>query len=326
MSDGSVVVRWARQSSAALVLLLLASGALAQGAAYPVKPVKVFVPSAPGTGIDIVVRMMNEVLSKNLGQPFVVETRPGAASTIAAAGVLGQPADGYTLLSDSSSHTIVPAMMSLSYDTARDFSGVTTMIENPLMMVASRSSGIRSVADLIAAAKAKGGAMNYASAGVGSTTHISAEKFRIGAGLQGVHVPFKSSTDALIEVMAGRIDFIYTALASGQAGIADGKLVALAMGSRRVAAIPNVPSIGEIVPNASYSTWLGIMVSSKTPRDLVTRLNSEIVKAMNSAEVKEKLAKIGAEPWTMTADEFDALRRRELVENERLIKAAGIKM
>lgn len=305
-------------------LAILSASAFAQN--YPSKPIKVLIPYGPGSGIDVVVRQLNEALSKNLGQAFVSENRAGAAGTIAASYVLSQPADGYTLLSDSSSHTIVPSLMaSIPFDTARDFVGVTTLIENPLVLVTARSKGIQSVRELIAAAKAKPGSITYASAGVGTTTHLSAEKFRLGAGFEGLHIPFKSSTDGLVEVMAGRIDFTYTALASAQSGIRDGKLVALAMVSRRVGVMPEVPAIDEIVPNAGYSTWLGIMVAAKTPRDIVQRLNQEIIKVMTSPDMKERLAKLGSEPWTMSPEEFDALRRRELVDNDRLIKAAGIK-
>ena len=308
-----------------LSLFALACSALAQ--AYPSKPVRILIPYGPGTGIDVVVRFLNEALSKNLGQQFIAENRTGAAGTIAAAYVASQPADGYTLLSDSSSHTIVPSLMAtLPFDTARDFAGVTTLIENPLVLVIARAKGIQSVRELIAAAKAKPGSITYASAGVGTTTHISAEKFRIGAGFEGLHIPFKSSTDGLVEVLAGRIDFTYTALASALSTIHAGKLVALAMVSRRVAIMPDVPAIDEIVPNSGYSTWLGIMVPAKTPRDIVQRLNQEIVKAMNTDDMKERMAKLGAEPWTMSPEEFDALRRRELVDNDRLVKAAGIKM
>ncbi len=307
-----------------LGLWLFAAGALSQ--AYPSKPVKVLIPYGPGSGIDVVVRQLNDALSKSLGQPFVSENRPGAAGTIAAAYVLSQPSDGYTILSDSSSHTIVPSLMaSIPFDTARDISGVTTLIENPLVLVTGRFKGINTAADLIAAAKAKPGSITYASAGIGSSTHISAEKFRIGGGFEGLHIPFKSSTDGLTEVMAGRIDFTYTALASALSGIRDGRLVPLAMVSRRVGVMPNIPSVDEVVPGASYSTWLGVMVSSKTPREIVNRLNQEIVKIMNTPDMKDRLAKLGTEPWTMSPEEFDALRRKELVDNERLVKAAGIK-
>ena len=312
-----------RRLIAFLVLSLTTTVAFSQ--AYPSRPVKVLIPYGPGSGIDVVVRALNESLSKNLGVPFVSENRPGATGTIAAAYVLSQPADGYTILSDSSSHTIAPSLMaSIPFDTGRDFAGVTTLIENPLVLVTGAGK-YKTAQELIAAAKAKPGSITYASAGIGSSTHISAEKFRIGAGFQGLHIPFKSSTDGLTEVLAGRIDFTYTALPSALSGIREGKLVPLAMVSRRVPVMPNIPSVSEIVPGANYSTWLGIMVSSKTPRDIVDRLNREIVKAMNAPEMKDRLQKLGSEPWTMSPDEFDALRRKELVDNERLVKAAGIK-
>jgi tripartite-type tricarboxylate transporter receptor subunit TctC len=313
--------RW--MHAVAVAMIAFASNAAAQG--WPTRPVRVVVPYGPGTGVDVVVRALNEVLSKNLGQNFVTENRAGAAGTVAAQYVLGQGADGHTVLSDSSSHTIVPALMDkVPYDTLRDFSGVTTLIDNPLVLVTSKASGFTSVADLVAAARTRPGALTYGSAGSGSSTHVSFEKLRVGAGIDMLHVPFKSTTDALVEVMAGRIDVTWTALASAQSAIREGRLVALAA-SRRVSVLSNVPSADEVVPGSGYSSWIGLMVPSKTPRDVVLRLNQEVVRAMNSPEMKERLAKLGAEPWTMTADEFDALRRREVVDNERLVKAAGIR-
>jgi tripartite-type tricarboxylate transporter receptor subunit TctC len=310
--------------AAGLALCLFAHGAYAQG--YPTRPIRILIPYGPGTGVDVVVRLLAEPLGKSLGQPIVSENRAGAAGTVATTHVAAQPADGYTLLSDSSSHTIAPSLMpNLPFDTARDFAGVTTLIENPLVMVAARAKGYQSVRDLIAAAKANPGKINYASAGVGSSTHISGEKLRIGAGFEALHVPYKSTTDALVEVMAGRIDYTYTALTSALANVRDGKLVALAMASRRNVLLPDVPAVEEIVPNAGYATWIGIMVLAKTPRDIVQRLNQEIVRAMHTQDMKDRLVKLGTEPWTMSAEEFDALRRRELADNARLVKAIDIR-
>lgn len=293
---------------------------------WPSRPVRILVPYGPGSGVDVVVRALNEGLSRNLGQNFIAENRAGASGTIAASQVLGQPADGYTLLSDSSSHTIVPALMSsMPFDMARDFRGVTTLIENPLVLVTAPSKGYARLEDLISAAKAKPGSITFASAGIGSSTHLSSEKFRLAAGWDGVHVPFKSTTDALVEVSAGRIDFVYTALASAIAGMNAGKLKPLAMLSRRVDPLPDVPAIKEIVPGAEYSTWIGIFASSKTPDAIVRRLNAEIVKVMQSPEMKTKLATLGAEPWTLSPEEFDRLRTHEFADNVRLVKAAGIR-
>jgi tripartite-type tricarboxylate transporter receptor subunit TctC len=306
-------------------LSIMASGILAQG--YPAKPVKVYVPYGPGTGVDVVARLVSEALARSLGQAFVIDNRPGAGGTIATALVAAAPPDGYSVLVNASSHTSVPALMrSLPYDAARDFAGVTILAESPLVLITSKSRGLQSVSALIAAAKAKPGSITFASAGVGTATHIAAEKFRLGAGFDALHVPFKSTTDAIADVMTGRIDYLYTALVSALGGIHDGRLVALAMGSRRSPLLPNVPTIVEAgVASGAYSLWFGMFAPAKTPRDIVNRLNREIVTLLATSEMKERLAKIGAEPLSMTPEEFDALIRREIIENERLIKAAGIK-
>jgi len=294
---------------------------------FPSRTVRVIVPYGPGTGVDVIARIVTEAMSKNLGVPFVVEQKVGAAGTIAAAHVASAPADGYTLLFDSSAHTSVPSMMlSMPFDTARDFTGVTTLVENPLVLITSQVKGYKSVAELVAAAKAKPGSFNFASGGLATSTHISGEKLRISAAFEAVHVPFKSTTDALAELMGGRIDYTYTALTTALGGIRDGRLVALAMSARRSKVLPNVPTIAEAgYPGAAYSSWVGMMVAGKTPRDIVNRLHQETLKALASPDVQERLAKIGAEPATLTPEEFDVLRRRELVENDRLLKLAGIK-
>ena len=309
-------------------LVLWALSNLAGAQAYPSRPVKVIVPYGPGTGVEVVARLLSQLIAKNFGQTFVVEARTGAGGTIATAFVATQPADGYTVLVDSSSHTSVPALMSnLPYDTMRDFSGVTTLVENPLMMVTSQSTGFKNVRELVAAAKAKPGVLTYASAGIGTSSHISAEKFRAGAGFKALHSPFQSTTEAITELLGGRMDFTYTALTSALSGVRDGRLVALAMSARRSSVLPTVPTIMEAgVPNGGYASWIGMMVVSKTPREIVNRLNQETLKALASAELKEQLGKIAAEVWTMSPEEFDVMRRRELDENDRLIKAVGIKL
>ena len=309
----------------ALLLSIVATGVVAQQ--YPSKPVKVYVPYGPGTGVDVAARLISEALARNLSQPFVIENRPGAAGTLATGLVAAAAPDGYSVLVNASSHTSVPALMrNLPYDAARDFAGVTTLAESPLVLVTAKARGLQTVKQLIAAAKAKPGSITFASAGVGTATHIAAEKFRLAAGFETLHIPFKSTTDALADVTTGRIDYLYTALVSALGGIRDGRLVALAMGSRRSSLLPDVPTIVEAgVPNGDYSLWFGMFVSAKTPRDIVNRLNGETVKLLATPELKDRFAKIGAEPFTMTPEEFDAMIRREMVENERLIKAAGIK-
>ena len=311
--------------STAILLSIVATGVVAQQ--YPSKAVKVYVPYGPGTGVDVAARLISEALARNLSQPFVIENRPGAAGTLATGLVAAAAPDGYSVLVNASSHTSVPALMrNLPYDAARDFAGVTTLAESPLVLVTAKARGLQTVKQLIAAAKAKPGSITFASAGVGTATHIAAEKFRLAAGFEALHIPFKSTTDALADVTTGRIDYLYTALVSALGGIRDGRLVALAMGSRRSSLLPDVPTIVEAgVPNGDYSLWFGMFVGAKTPRDIVNRLNGETVKLLATPELKDRFAKIGAEPFTMTPEEFDAMIRREMVENERLIKAAGIK-
>lgn len=314
---------------AAAALALCAGAALAQSAAqsYPTRPIRAVVPYAPGTGVDVVARIVTDAMGKSLGQPIVVEQRVGAAGTIAGANVANGAADGYALLFDTSAQTSVPAtMQSLPYDPGRDIVGVTTLIENPLVLVTSAVKGYKSVAELVAAAKAKPGAFNFASGGLATSTHISGEKLRIAANFEAVHIPYKSTTDAITELMGGRIDYTYTALTTALSGVRDGRLIALAMSARRSRVLPNVPTIAEAgYPGAVYSSWLGMMVAGKTPRDIVNRLHQEAVKALANTEVQERLAKIGAEPVTMTPEEFDTMRRRELVENASLMKTIGIK-
>lgn len=309
-----------------IILCALASSGLAQG--YPSKAIKIVVPYAPGTGLDVIVRMVNEGLSRNLGQPVITENRTGAGGTIGTAYVASSPADGYTIVSVPSSHTTVSLLMkNVPFDPAGDFAGVTTIAENPLLLVVSQSKGFQSVRDLITAAKSRPGSITFASAGIGTSTHISAEKFRIAAGFTALHIPFKSTTDGLTDVMTGRIDFVYTALISAIPGIRDGRLVPLAMSSKRTSLLPNVPTIEETgMANSAYSSWLGMLVPVKTPREIVNRLNQEVLKVLATADMKDRLAKVGTEPLTMTPGEFDNLIRSDLASNERVIRAVGIKL
>ena len=309
------------------VVTALCAASLAQAQSWPSRPLRAAVPYGPGTGVDVIARIVTETIGRNIGQPIVVEQRVGAAGTIAAAFTVNAPADGYTLLFDSSAQTSVPAtMLNLPFDPGRDIVGVTTLIENPLVLVTSQVKGYRNVAEMVAAAKARPGSFNFASGGVATSTHITGEKVRLAAGFEAVHVPFKSTTDALTELMGGRIDYTYTALTSALGGIRDGRLIALAMSARRSKVLPNVPTIAEAgYPAAAYSSWVGMLVNGKTPRDIVNRLYQETLKALANPEVQERLAKIGAEPTTMSPEEFDAMRRRELVDNASLMKSIGIK-
>lgn len=311
--------------AAVAALTSMATWAAAQG--WPTKPIRVIVPFTAGSTTDIIARAISDKLATQLGQPVVVENKAGAGGTIGAGAVAKADPDGYTVLIHSSSHTVNPATFaSLPFNTERDFAGITPIAALPNVLVIAPSKGIKNVADLIAAAKAKPGAMNYASAGAGSATHLNAEKFRIQAGISGVHVPFKGSPEAITEVMTGRVDYYFSPVAPVLGHIKEGKLLALAVGSpRRSSVLPDVPTTVEAgVAGSEYDFWIGMLVPAKTPREIVTRLHQEMQKALASPEVKERFAKIGAEPLLLTPEQFDTRIQAEIAANTKLVKAAGI--
>ena len=315
-----------------LLKLLLATigmaASIASAQPYPNKIIHIIVPFSPGSATDIIARTIGDKLSAGLGQPVVVENRPGAGGTIGAGVVAAAAPDGYTLLVQSSGHTVNPHIYTtLSYDTLRDFAGVTTLVNLPNVLVIAPGKGIKSVQELVAAAKAKPGPLNYASAGSGSATHMNAEKFRAAAGFDAVHIPYKGTPEAITEVIAGRVDYFFAPMVSGLPMIKDGKVLALAVGSaKRSSVLPDVPTTVEAgVAGSDYNFWIGMLAPAKTPRDIVTRLNEEVLKALQAPEVKERLAKLGAEPLPMSPEQFDAYIREELAANARIVKAAGIK-
>lgn len=315
-----------RTCLAAAVLVAAQGGAMAQG--WPAKPVHVVVPFTPGSATDLMARTVSDKLSLNLGQTFVVENRPGAGGTIGAAIVAKSDADGTMLLVHSSSYTVTPSTYSnLPYDTLRDLTGVTPLGQLPNVLVIAPSKGIRSVKELVAAAKAKPGAMNAASVGVGSATHLNAERFRLGAGIDVVNVPFKGTPEALTEVMTGRVDYYFCPVNAVLPLLKDGRLIPLAVGSsKRSVALPELPTTLEAgIPNSDYNFWVGMFAPAKTPHEVLNRLHQETVRVLHSAEVREKLSKLGAEPMDFSLEQFDAYLRNEIAANAALVKAAGIR-
>lgn len=313
-----------------LVVGLLAALGVGEASAdaFPTKPVRILVPYGPGTGVDLAARIVAEHLGRALGQAFVVENKTGAAGTIAASALASAPADGYTLLMNASSHTSVPALMKhLPYDAARDFTGVAMIGESALVLVTSKRGGFQSVKALVEAAKAKPGMITFASAGVGTTTHLAAEKFRLAAGFDALHVPYKSTTDALAEVMGGRVDFLITTLPSALGPIRDGRLVALAVSPSPSPLLPGVNNFAAAgFARAETGTWFAMFAPVKTPTRVVVSLHDAIDKALASPDVKERLAVIGADTVSMSLESLNAMLRKEFVENAELIKTAGIKL
>ena len=314
----------------AVIAAWLAHGeALAQTPlqSWPSKRVTVVVPFTAGSATDIMARTVAQRLSEQLGQPFVVENRPGAGGTIGVGAVARSEPDGHTILVHSSSYTITPTTYpATAYDTVRDLVGITPLALLPQVLVISPDKGIKTVPDLVKAARAKPGAMNYASAGVGTATQLNAERFRLGAGIEVVHVPFKGTPEALTEIIAGRVDYYFCPVNAVLPLIEGKQLLALAMGSsKRSAALPNVVTTLEAgVPDSDYNFWVGMVVPSKTPRDIVNRIHQETAKAIESKEVRASMAKLGAEPMLMRLDEFDGYIRNEIKTNATLVKAAGI--
>jgi tripartite-type tricarboxylate transporter receptor subunit TctC len=300
----------------------------ARSEAWPTKPLRAIVPIAAGSVVDIVPRVVFEQLSTLLGQSIIVENRPGAGQTIGASAVAKSDPDGYTLLVNSSAHAIAPALhANLNYHPARDFAAVTPLGVSPFVLVVPPDRGFKTARDLVAAAKAKPGAFNFSSPGVGSASHLSAERFRLSAGVQAVHVPFKGGAEAMTEVMAGRIDFFFVALGAALPHIRDGKLSALAVnGTARSAVLPEVPTIQEAgFVDAENPTWLGLFVPVKTPRDIVDKLYDETLKALQEPKVRDKLAALGIDPMVMSPTEFGALVEREIAANAALVKAIGLR-
>jgi tripartite-type tricarboxylate transporter receptor subunit TctC len=298
-----------------------------QSPSWPSKRVTVVVPFTAGSATDIMARTAAKRLSEQLGQPFVVENRPGAGGTLGMAAVARADADGHTILIHSSSYTITPTTYpNTPYDTVRDLTGITPLALLPQVLVISPDKGIKNVQELVRAAKAKAGGMNYASAGVGTATQLNAERFRLGAGIEVVHVPFKGTPEALTEILAGRVDYYFCPVNAVLQLVADKKLLGLAMGSsKRSAALPDLQTTLEAgIPNSDYNFWVGMAVPSKTPREIVTRLHQETAKALDDKEVRASMAKLGAEPMLMGLDEFSAYIRNEVKTNAALVKAAGI--
>ncbi len=315
------------QLGAAAAALALPRAALAQP--WPSKSIRAIIPFTAGSTIDIVGRIVLEALSQQLGQSIIVENRGGAGGTIGAGAVARSDPDGYTVLAHSSAHVATPAIYpNAPYDAARDFVAVAALGSSPNIVVVAPEKGIKTLQELVAAAKQKAGAMTYGTAGVGSSTHFSTERFRFSAGFDGVHVPFRGMPEVLTEVMTGCVDFCLSTIASALPFIRDGKLVALAVSTpKRSSALPDVPTTLELgYANSDYTFWNGLFVPVKTPREIVERLHQEAQKAATAPAVREKLAQQGIDPMPITAAAFDALIRKEIDESIALVKAAGIKV
>lgn len=310
----------------AVGLALWAIGARAQ--TWPTKPLRAIVPYAAGSTTDIIPRVVLEQLALQLGQSIIVENRAGAGGTIGASFVAKSDPDGYTVLVNSSAHTASPALYSnLSYQPARDFAAVVPLGISPNVMVVSPAKGFKTVGDLVAAGRAKPGALNFSSVGIGTATHLSAERFLSSAGVKAVHIPFKGGAEAMSEAVAGRVDFFFGPVGLVLPLVREGKLVALLVnGAKRAATLPNVPTTLEAgFVDAEYPIWFGLFVPARTPRDVIDKLHQETVKALQEPKLRDRLITLGVDPMVMTSSEFDAYVQKEITINAVLVKAIGLK-
>jgi len=318
-----------RRHLIAAALALCAFGSVqAQGEWPRGQTVRMVVPFTAGSGTDIVARLVAEKLGPALGTSVIVDNKPGAGGTVGAALVAKAPADGMTFLIHSAGHLVNPSIYAgLSYDTLKDFAGVTPLASLPNVLVTAPGH-FADEKDLVAQAKAKPGSFNYASAGNGSATHMNAEVFRLAAGLQAQHVPFRGTPEAMTEVMGGRVDWFFAPMVSALPLIKDGRLKALAVGTaQRSAVLPQVPTTEEAgVPGSAYLFWVGLFAPAKTPRPIIDRLQAEVARIMVSPELKERLDRLGAEPFTMPPAQFDRFLAEETGRAQKVVKAAGIKV
>ena len=300
-----------------------------QEAPWPNRPIKVIVPFGPGSAADGSGRAVLDQLSKLLGQSIVVENRVGAGGTIGAGAVAKAAPDGYTLLVHSNSHTVTASTYSpaqLGYDPARDLVGVATLALTPLVFVSASSKGFATLQAMIDYAKAKPGAINYASAGTGSVTHLGAERLKVAGGFTGTHIPTKGTPEAMTEVLSGRADYFLSPIGLASQHIKAGRLVALAVAStQRSSVLPNVPTTAEAgVANAEYDSYMGMYAPAKTPRDIIERLNREIAKVLRSPELQARYDTLVMTPLIMPVDEFAAFLRKDFEMNAQVVKQAGL--
>ncbi len=325
MKSQSFTQHIALASRLAAATIAFANPASAQD--WPNRNVTIVVPLGAGSASDIMARVMAEQLTKQLGQTFVVENRPGAGGTIGANQVAKAAPDGYTLLTYGALGTANALYSKLPYDTLADFTPVIPFGIQPLSIVAAPSKGYKTLGDLIAAGKAKPGSLNYTSAGVGTASHFAAVRFLVSAGIEAQHIPFKGASEAVTEVMTGRADFSPQIFTTTLPLLKDGKLVALAVSAaKRTSIMPEVPTTVEagLKADSIYPFYTGFFVPAKTPRAVVEKLHLETVKALQAPAVQERLKTLGVEPMPMNLQQFDKFFRDDVAEAAALVKSAKI--
>ena len=315
-----------RTGAALAALMVFSPFACAQ--AYPVKPVRFIVPWPTGGGTDVFARAIGQKLTDSLGQSFIVDNRPGAAGNIGAELTAKSPPDGYTIIMATVTLATNPSMYAkLGFDPIKDLAPITLVAGVPHLLVVNPSIPAASVKELIALAKAKPAQLNYASAGNGSPFHIAAELFKNLASVDIVHVPYKGGGPAVTDVVGGQVHMTFANLVAVLPQVRAGRLRALGITSaKRSQAAPEIPTIAESgLPGYDFTSWFGVLAPAGTPREVISRLNAEIVKILNSPEIKERLSKDGADLVAGSPEEFASYLKAETAKWARVIKAAGIR-
>jgi tripartite-type tricarboxylate transporter receptor subunit TctC len=309
----------------AVLACLAASAALAQP--YPAKPVRIMVGASPGGGTDIIARLLADKFAESMKQAFIVENRPGASNTIAADVTAKAPPDGHTLLvATNTGQAIAPHLLKLGFDPLKDVQPVGLIVVVPNVLIVGPQVPAANVAELVALARKQ--TLRYASSGVGSTQHIAGEAFAKATGTSLVHVPYKGSSQAQVDLLGGQVEMMLDTSSSAMGQIKGGKLRALAVTTpRRVAELPQVPTLAEAgVPGAEITTWYGLFTAGGTPAAIVERLHGELMKALALPDVRSRLAGLGGEPGALSVREFGEMNRADYERYGRLIREAGIKL
>jgi tripartite-type tricarboxylate transporter receptor subunit TctC len=300
----------------------------ASAQSYPTKPVQVILAFTPGSAVDIVGRIVSAKLSEMWGQPVVNDNRSGAGGSIGSAAVARAAPDGYTLLVTSNAHTVNPAIIAnLPYDTLKDFTDIVPFAEQPNVMVVNTEAPYKTLADLVAAAKAKPGSINIGHAGIGSGTHLSTEKFIAAANIKVVEVPFKGTPEVIAAILSHNVDGYWAPISAGLSQIKSGKLRPLAVTTaKRSPVLPNVPTISEAgVKGGESALWVAMWGPAGMSAELVNKINADARKALADPGVKGKLHSLGNDTMDMSPQEFSKLVRSEMQDYARVLKAAGIK-
>ena len=311
----------------ACALAAVASHAAAQ--AYPTRPAKIEVGAGAGGGTDIIARMLADKYQAAMGQPFVVENRPGASNTIAADFTAKAPPDGYTLLvATNTGQAIAPHLMKLGFDALKDLTPVALVMVVPNVLIVGPAVTAKDVRELVAQMKARPGTFNYASSGSGSTQHLAGEAFKKIAGVEMTHIPYKGSSQAHLDLISGNAQLMFDTTSSAIGQIKGGKVRALAVTTaKRSSELPDVPTLAEAgFPGLEMTTWYGVFVPAGTPKDIVAKLHAEIMKALQAPDVQKRIAGFAGEPGTLTSEQFAALSRSDYERFGKLVRDANIRL